>query len=109
MKETKNIQAWLAARKLTAEAAPASKQPAPTAKNATTVLDENHKAALREILKHSTLSSGELRTLALRFGLMPWACLAKLNEWTTHTFGDLLTEGDENINVNQQLTERIQL
>ena len=71
------------------------------------VLDDRHKAVLREILRRSTWTAEELRTITSRLGLMPWACVAKLNEWAMDQFDDLPLEGDETQNVNEMLKERI--
>jgi hypothetical protein len=72
-------------------------------------LDEHHKMALRELLKRQCWSIADLRRLASSLGLMPWACVARLNEWATETFGDLLLEGEEVVTVNVNLKERISL
>jgi hypothetical protein len=52
-------------------------------------------------------SISELRALTSQFHLMPSACVARLNGWTTEKFGDLLLEGEETITVNQDLKQRI--
>jgi hypothetical protein len=66
-------------------------------------LDPQHKLFLRELLNRKRWSIADLRRLASSLGLMPWAGVAKLNEWATETFGDLLLEGEEVVIVNVNL------
>jgi hypothetical protein len=113
MNETFRHQDWLAARKATDQTVPfqmtqvASTTASISAQSV--VLDVRHKTVLREILTRSTWPAPELRTITSRLGLMPWACVAKLNLWTTETFGDLLLEGEEIVNVNKTLMEKIRV
>jgi hypothetical protein len=72
-------------------------------------LDDRHKTVLRQLLQRPSWPLTELRKLTSRLGLMPLACLATLNEWATENFGDLLLEGEEIINVNMNLKQRIQI
>jgi hypothetical protein len=116
MNDTCAIQDWLAAR-LPAEE-PASSTLAtgshgkPALSNGDTapamnVLDEKRKAVLREILQRPSWPLADFRVVAAKAGLMPWACLTTLNEWALDTFADLLLEGDQIVNVNQNLKKKI--
>jgi hypothetical protein len=40
---------------------------------------------------------------------MPWACVKVINEWALDNYGDLLVDGDQVLNLNQNLAKTIQL
>ena len=72
-------------------------------------LDDRHKTILRQLLQRPSWPLAELRKLTCQLGLMPLACLTTLNKWATENFGDVLLEGEEIVNVNMHLKQRIQL
>jgi hypothetical protein len=111
MDETVRIQESLAAQRAT-EDLPWSEQlgeahstsgsePEPIA------LDDNYSAVLRTLLTRSAWTDGELRVLASRFGVMPWAAVEKLNRWALDRFGDLLLEGEDRVTVNEIIKAQI--
>ena len=114
MKETSEIRDWLAARlpaeKPAGPLRPTEKPGTPdtgTTKT-TNVLDEKHRAVLRQILHRPTCPLADFRGIAAKAGLMPWACMKTLNEWALDNYADLLLEGDPIVTVNQNLTQQIQ-
>ena len=115
MKETSEIRDWLAARlpaeKPACPLRPTEKPGTPdtgTTKT-TNVLDEKHRAVLRQILHRPTCPLADFRGIAAKAGLMPWACMKTLNEWALANFSDLLLDGDQVLNLNQNLAKTIQL
>ena len=72
-------------------------------------LDQQHRLALGEILERPTWAIAELRVVTSRLGLLPLACVARLNEWTIDRYGDLLLEGDQVLTVNDNLKTKIQI
>lgn len=70
-------------------------------------LGECYSALLRTLLTRSSWTAAELRGLACRFRVMPWAAVEKLNRWALDRFGDLLLEGDDKVNVNKIIAEKI--
>ena len=118
MKETLTVQSWLAARKPADETPLARdevRQPFKVAQSSADnlsqalVLDVRHNAVLLELVQRSSWSPAELRAVTGKFGVMPWACVAAINEWATEKFGDLLLEGEEIINVNLKLKRQIKI
>jgi hypothetical protein len=111
MNDTAALQALLAAR-VPQEELPVAFQSSHDRVRSTEVqrpaIDDRHNAALRELLQRPRWTLNELRTITSRLGLMPLACIAKLNEWATDNFGDVLLEGEETITVNEHLKERIE-
>ena len=75
--------------------------------NDAVVLDEKHKAVLKEILQRPSWPLADYRVVAAEAGLMPWACFTTLNEWAFDTYADLLLEGDQIVTVNQDLKKNI--
>jgi hypothetical protein len=115
MNETSEIHNWLAERFPAEEplcpARPTEKagKPDGDTTKAAKLLNEEHTAVLRDILHRPSWSLADFRLLAAKAGLMPWACMATLNEWTLDNYADLLLEGDSTIIVNQNLINTIQL
>jgi hypothetical protein len=119
MSETTEIQDWLSVRQLESEfhaAAPAlvvdkSLMSNDGMSSQTLPLDERHTALLRELLQCPSWSLADLRAITSRAGLMPLACVAKLNEWATDTYGDLIleVESEQTVNVNMNLKQKLQL
>ncbi len=114
MNETSIIRDWLAARlpadEPTCPVLPNHKAGKP--ENVSTrpagALDEKHRAMLQEILQRPSWAQADFRIVAQKAGLMPWACLATLNEWALTNYGDLLLEGDPIVTINQNLRKNIQ-
>lgn len=115
MQESLSIESLLSARTPDEQSSTASSSVNESGPNLVPVdmepieMDLRHETILKELLASPVWSLSELRALTSRFALMPWACVARLNEWATEEFGDLLLEGDETITVNQNLKQRIQL
>ncbi len=114
MIETTEIQEWLAMRfpaeDLATAKAAKSAEPAPMKSRtapAQDALDETHQTVLREIFRQPSWRMSDFRVVAVKAGLMPWACFKTLNEWAQDTYADLLLEGDQVIKVNQELARRI--
>ena len=111
MKETSEIRDWLGAR-LPADGCPVRPTAKPTKPESGTnlnELDEKHRAVLREILHRPTCPLVDFRGIAAKAGLMPWACVKVINEWALDNYGDLLVDGDQVLNLNQNLAKTIQL
>jgi len=117
MSDTKSIQGWLAARTPVDETPVAPMGPKLPGPSPSSVgnskqpldLDDRHKAVLRQLLQRSHWTMQQLRMLTSSVGLMPLACLARLNEWTADNYGDVLLEGEDPIIVNQNLKEKLHI
>ena len=117
MAETAEIQDWLSVRQLADESIdPAHPVEVPretrsSGATASHTLDRRHAALLRELLQRPSWSLADPRAVTSREGLMPLACVARLNEWATDTYGDLIleVEGEQTVNVNTNLKQKLQL
>lgn len=73
----------------------------------TIVLDDRHIAVLQELLRRASWPFPEFQRITAKQSLMPWACMARLNEWAMNTHGDLLLEGDHILDINQNLKAKM--
>jgi hypothetical protein len=72
-------------------------------------LDDRHRSALSEIVRRPSWSKAELRSLTTQLGLMPFACLERLNLWALEKFGEPMLEGEETVVLNINLKKQLKL
>jgi len=113
MHDTSDLQSWLAQRQAALEMAAAPIEGAVTVQEIaapqTLVLDDRHRSVLRELFRRATWTLAELRTLTSRFGLMPLACISKLNDWVQDNYGDRIAEGEDIVTINLHLKAKLEI
>ena len=70
-------------------------------------LDEEHSAFLRILFSRKTWSSQDIRDAAMDLGLMPDGALERINEASLACFDEMLLEGEEPLEINPELMERL--
>ncbi|GAB4119101.1 MAG: TerB N-terminal domain-containing protein [Rhodothalassiaceae bacterium] len=69
--------------------------------------DPKHDALIRALLARSQWAAEEFAQLARQFELMPEGALEAINEWAFEVHEDLLIEGDQILEINVSVAERI--
>lgn len=69
--------------------------------------DPKHDALIRALLARSQWAAEEFARLARQFELMPDGALEAINEWAFEVHEDLLIEGDQILEINVSVAERI--